>query len=69
MTIAAIFKNEAELLEKRIQQFMAAQAERERIILEEERKTEEADSQRSKQLSDEEASLQRQILELGKFLP
>lgn len=43
---------------------MAAQAERERIILEEERKTEEADSQRSKQLSDEEASLQRQILEL-----
>ncbi|KAJ8667445.1 hypothetical protein QAD02_009108, partial [Eretmocerus hayati] len=64
MTIAAIFKNEAELLEKRIQQFMAAQAERERIILEEERKTEEADSQRSKQLSDEEASLQRQILEL-----
>lgn len=64
-TIAAIFKSEAELLEKRIQQFMAAQAERERIILEEERKTEEADSQRSKQLSDEEASLQRQILELG----
>lgn len=62
--IAAIFKNDAELLEKRIQQFMAAQAERERIILEEERKTEEADSQRSKQLSDEEASLQRQILEL-----
>lgn len=67
MTIAAIFKSEAELLEKRIQQFMAAQAERERIILEEERKTEEADSQRSKQLSDEEASLQRQILELGKY--
>ncbi|XP_003424996.1 S phase cyclin A-associated protein in the endoplasmic reticulum [Nasonia vitripennis] len=64
LTIAAIFKSEAELLEKRIQQFMAAQAERERIILEEERKTEEADSQRSKQLSDEEASLQRQILEL-----
>ncbi|XP_058809085.1 S phase cyclin A-associated protein in the endoplasmic reticulum isoform X1 [Phymastichus coffea] len=63
-TIAAIFESEAELLEKRIQQFMAAQAERERIILEEERKTEEADSQRSKQLSDEEASLQRQILEL-----
>lgn len=62
--IAAVFKNEAELLEKRIQQFMAAQAERERIILEEERKTEEADSQRSQQLSDEEASLQRQILEL-----
>ncbi|KAK2582141.1 hypothetical protein KPH14_004504 [Odynerus spinipes] len=62
--IAAIFKNDAELLEKRIQQFMAAQAERERIILEEERKTEEADSQRSQQLSDEEASLQRQILEL-----
>lgn len=68
MTIAAIFKNEAELLEKRIQQFMAAQAERERIILEEERKTEEADSQRSKQLSDEEASLQRQIMELGNYL-
>lgn len=64
-TIAAIFKSEAELLEKRIQQFMAAQAERERIILEEERKTEEADSQRSKQLSDEEAALQRQIQELG----
>lgn len=62
--IAAIFKSEAELLEKRIQQFMAAQAERERIILEEERKTEEADSQRSQQLSDEEAFLQRQILEL-----
>ncbi|KAG7198879.1 hypothetical protein KM043_015703 [Ampulex compressa] len=62
--IAAIFKNDAELLEKRIQQFMAAQAERERIILEEERKTEEADSQRSQQLSDEEASLQRQIFEL-----
>ncbi|XP_012166354.2 S phase cyclin A-associated protein in the endoplasmic reticulum [Bombus terrestris] len=62
--IAAIFKNDAELLEKRIQQFMAAQAERERIILEEERKTEEADSQRSQQLSDEEASLHRQILEL-----
>ncbi|XP_072751437.1 uncharacterized protein Ssp3 isoform X2 [Anoplolepis gracilipes] len=62
--IAAIFKNDAELLEKRIQQFMAAQAERERIILEEERKTEEADSQRSQQLSDEEASLKRQILEL-----
>ncbi|XP_043279180.1 S phase cyclin A-associated protein in the endoplasmic reticulum isoform X2 [Venturia canescens] len=62
--IAAVFKNEAELLEKRIQQFMAAQAERERIILEEERKTEEADSQRSQQLSDEEAFLQRQILEL-----
>ncbi|KAL2733531.1 S phase cyclin A-associated protein in the endoplasmic reticulum isoform X1 [Vespula maculifrons] len=62
--IAAIFKSDAELLEKRIQQFMAAQAERERIILEEERKTEEADSQRSQQLSDEEASLQRQILEL-----
>ncbi|XP_076294606.1 short spindle 3 isoform X3 [Lasioglossum baleicum] len=63
--IAAIFKSDAELLEKRIQQFMAAQAERERIILEEERKTEEADSQRSQQLSDEEASLRRQILELG----
>nr|XP_034181232.1 S phase cyclin A-associated protein in the endoplasmic reticulum [Osmia lignaria] len=63
--IAAIFKSDAELLEKRIQQFMAAQAERERIILEEERKTEEADSQRSQQLSDEEASLHRQILELG----
>lgn len=62
--IAAIFKNEAELLEKRIQQFMAAQAERERIILEEERKTEEADTQRSQQLCDEEASLQRQIMEL-----
>ncbi|CAL7938595.1 unnamed protein product [Xylocopa violacea] len=62
--IAAIFKSDAELLEKRIQQFMAAQAERERIILEEERKTEEADSQRSQQLSDEEASLHRQILEL-----
>lgn len=62
--IAAIFKSDAELLEKRIQQFMAAQAERERIILEEERKTEEADSQRSQQLSDEEASLKRQILEL-----
>lgn len=62
--IAAIFKNDAELLEKRIQQFMTAQAERERIILEEERKTEEADSQRSQQLSDEEASLKRQILEL-----
>lgn len=62
--IAAIFKNDAELLEKRIQQFMAVQAERERIILEEERKTEEADSQRSQQLSDEEASLKRQILEL-----
>ncbi|XP_033215642.1 S phase cyclin A-associated protein in the endoplasmic reticulum isoform X2 [Belonocnema kinseyi] len=62
--IAAIFKSEAEQLEKRIQQFMAAQAERERIILEEERKTEEADTQRSKQLSDEEASLQRQIMEL-----
>ncbi|XP_070170326.1 S phase cyclin A-associated protein in the endoplasmic reticulum isoform X2 [Polyergus mexicanus] len=62
--IAAIFKNDAELLEKRIQQFMAAQAERERIILEEERKTEEADSQRSQQLSDEEASLKRQIMEL-----
>jgi len=62
--IAAIFKNDAELLEKRMQQFMAAQAERERIILEEERKTEEADSQRSQQLSDEEASLKRQILEL-----
>lgn len=62
--IAAIFKNDAELLEKRIQQFMAAQAERERIILEEERKTEEADSRRSQQLSDEEASLKRQILEL-----
>lgn len=44
--IAAIFKSEAMLLEKRIQQFMAAQAERERIILEEERKTEEADTQR-----------------------
>lgn len=63
--IAAIFKSDAELLEKRIQQFMAAQAERERIILEEERKTEEADSRRSQQLSDEEASLHRQILELG----
>ncbi|KAK0168683.1 hypothetical protein PV327_002459 [Microctonus hyperodae] len=62
--IAAVFKNEAELLEKRIQQFMAAQAERERIILEEERKTEEADSKRSKQLSDEEEALQRQIEEL-----
>lgn len=62
--IAAIFKSDAELLEKRIQQFMAAQAERERIILEEERKTEEADSQLSQQLSDEEASLHRQILEL-----
>lgn len=62
--IAAIFKNDAELLEKRIQQFIAAQAERERIILEEERKTEEADSRRSQQLSDEEASLKRQILEL-----
>ena len=62
--IAAIFKSEAEQLEKRIQQFMAAQAERERIILEEERKTEEADTQRSQQLSDEEASLQRQIMEL-----
>ena len=62
--IAAVFKSEAELLEKRIQQFMAAQAERERIILEEERKTEEADSQRSQQLSDEEAFLQRQIMEL-----
>ncbi|XP_066584852.1 S phase cyclin A-associated protein in the endoplasmic reticulum [Prorops nasuta] len=62
--IAAIFKNDAELLEKRIQQFMAAQAERERIILEEERKTEEADSQRSQQLSDEEAFLTKQILEL-----
>ncbi|XP_008554539.1 S phase cyclin A-associated protein in the endoplasmic reticulum [Microplitis demolitor] len=62
--IAAIFKSEAELLEKRIQQFMTAQAERERIILEEERKTEEADSKRSQQLSDEEASLQRQIQEL-----
>lgn len=62
--IAAIFKSDAELLEKRIQQFMTAQAERERIILEEERKTEEADSQRSQQLSDEEASLHRQILEL-----
>ncbi|XP_017883269.1 S phase cyclin A-associated protein in the endoplasmic reticulum [Ceratina calcarata] len=62
--IAAIFKSDAELLEKRIQQFMAAQAERERIILEEERKTEEADSQRSQQLSDEEAFLHRQILEL-----
>ncbi|KAK0087810.1 hypothetical protein PV325_013994 [Microctonus aethiopoides] len=62
--IAAVFKNEAELLEKRIQQFMAAQAERERIILEEERKTEEADSERSKQLSDEEEALQRQIEEL-----
>ncbi|XP_051173841.1 S phase cyclin A-associated protein in the endoplasmic reticulum [Leptopilina boulardi] len=62
--IAAIFKNEAELLEKRIQQFMAAQAERERIILEEERKTEEADTQRSQQLCDEEAFLQRQIMEL-----
>lgn len=62
--IAAIFKSDAELLEKRIQQFMTAQAERERIILEEERKTEEADSQRSQQLSDEEASLKRQILEL-----
>ena len=62
--IAAIFKSEAEQLEKRIQQFMAAQAERERIILEEERKTEEADTQRSQQLSDEEAFLQRQILEL-----
>jgi hypothetical protein len=47
---------------------MAAQAERERIILEEERKTEEADSQRSRQLSDEEASLQRQILELGRTI-
>ncbi|XP_063980963.1 S phase cyclin A-associated protein in the endoplasmic reticulum isoform X1 [Diachasmimorpha longicaudata] len=62
--IAAVFKNEADLLEKKIQLFMAAQAERERIILEEERKTEEADSQRSQQLSDEEASLQRQIQEL-----
>ncbi|XP_044577015.1 S phase cyclin A-associated protein in the endoplasmic reticulum [Cotesia glomerata] len=62
--IAAIFKSEAELLEKRIQQFMTAQAERERIILEEERRTEEADSKRSQQLSDEEASLQRQIKEL-----
>ncbi|XP_012285568.1 S phase cyclin A-associated protein in the endoplasmic reticulum [Orussus abietinus] len=62
--IAAVFKTEAELLEKRIQQFMTAQAERERIILEEERKTEEADSQRSQQLSDEEAFLQRQIMEL-----
>ncbi|XP_011298374.1 S phase cyclin A-associated protein in the endoplasmic reticulum isoform X1 [Fopius arisanus] len=62
--IAAVFKNEADLLDKKIQLFMAAQAERERIILEEERKTEEADSQRSQQLSDEEASLQRQIQEL-----
>ena len=44
---------------------MAAQAERERILIEEERKTEEADSQRSKQLSDEEALLQEQIRELG----
>lgn len=62
--IAAIFKTEAELLERRIQQFVEAQAERERVILEEEQKREEADSQRSKQLSDEEASLQRQIQEL-----
>ncbi|XP_034948726.1 S phase cyclin A-associated protein in the endoplasmic reticulum [Chelonus insularis] len=62
--IAAIFKSEAELLEKRIQQFMTAQAERERIILEEEMKTEEADSKRSQQLSDEEADLQKQIQEL-----
>ncbi|XP_015603635.1 S phase cyclin A-associated protein in the endoplasmic reticulum [Cephus cinctus] len=62
--IAAVFKSEAELLEKRIQLFIAAQAERERIILEEEQKREEADSQRSQQLSEEEASLQRQILEL-----
>lgn len=62
--IAAIFKNEAELLERRIQQFVEAQAERERVILEEEQKREEADSQRSQQLSDEEASLQRQIREL-----
>ncbi|KAF7989886.1 hypothetical protein HCN44_008560 [Aphidius gifuensis] len=62
--IAAVFKSEANLLEKKIQQFMAAQAERERIILEEERKTEEADSQRSQQLSDEEAFLKKQIQEL-----
>lgn len=62
--IAAVFKCEAELLEKKIQLFMAAQAERERIILEEERKTEEADSKRCQQLSDEEAALQRQIQEL-----
>lgn len=62
--IAAIFKNEAELLERRIQQFVEAQAERERVILEEEQKREEADTQRSQQLSDEEASLQRQIQEL-----
>ncbi|XP_048514345.1 S phase cyclin A-associated protein in the endoplasmic reticulum isoform X2 [Athalia rosae] len=62
--IAAIFKNEAELLERRIQQFVEAQAERERLILEEEQKREEADSQRSQQLSDEEESLQRQIQEL-----
>ncbi|XP_014222785.1 S phase cyclin A-associated protein in the endoplasmic reticulum isoform X1 [Trichogramma pretiosum] len=64
LTIAATLKSEAELLEKRIQQFLLAQAERERIWIEEERKTEEADSQRSKQLSDEEALLQQQILEL-----
>ncbi|XP_046428516.1 S phase cyclin A-associated protein in the endoplasmic reticulum-like [Neodiprion fabricii] len=64
LTIAAIFKNEAELLERRIQQFVEAQAERERVILEEEQKREEADSQRSQQLSDEEAFLQRQIQEL-----